>query len=171
MSKEFYIPKTVLEHHYERYRQGLTIHSRGCGTLFSDREWLELKQCIIHLANLRFAPALGNIQEIVTNYVNINEHEQEKLFFHYKGIRGCPGPGWLNNFMKNQNFSLNNTTKLCKTCYNATKNPFVIFHWFDLLEETLSKFGIGDRPDLLWNSDVSGLPHEPNVMATIPLVF
>ena len=93
MSKEFYIPKTVLEHHYERYRQGLTIHSRGCGTLFSDREWLELKQHIIHLANLRFAPALGNIQEIVTNYVNINEHEQEKLFFHYKGVRGCPGPG------------------------------------------------------------------------------
>ena len=63
LSKEFYIPKTLLAHHYERYRQGLTIHSRGHGTLFSDRERLELKQCIIDLANLGFAPTLGNIQE------------------------------------------------------------------------------------------------------------
>ena len=72
MSKEFNIPKTVLAHHYERYRQGSTIHSRGRGTVFSDREQLELKQCIIDLPDLGFAPALGNIQEIVTNYVNTN---------------------------------------------------------------------------------------------------
>ena len=116
--------------------------------MFSDREQLELKQCIIDLADLGFAPTLGDIQEIVTNYVNTNEHEQGKSVFHYKGVQGCPGPDWLNSFMKKQNLSLKNATKLCKARYNATKNPFVIFHWFDLLEETISKLGIGDRPDL-----------------------
>ena len=40
----------------------------------------------IDLADSGFAPALSNIQEIVTNYVNINEHEQGKSVFHYKGV-------------------------------------------------------------------------------------
>ena len=169
MAKEFNIPKTVLARHYERYRQGSTIHSRGRGTVFSDREQLELKQCIIDLADLGFAPTLGDIQEIVTNYVNTNEHEQGKSGFHYKGVRGCPGPDWLNNFMKKQNLSLKNATKLSKARYNATKNPFVIFDWFDLLEETIRKLGILDRPDLIWNSDESGLPHDPKKCKVVSL--
>ena len=33
------------------------------------------------------------------------------------------------------------------------KSPFVMFHWFHFLEETISSVGIRDRPDLIWNSD------------------
>ena len=154
MSKEFNFPKTVLVRHYEKYRQGPTIHSRVCGTALSDKEQLELKQYIIEFADIGFAPTPADIQEIVTNYVNTNEHEQGKSVFHYKGVQGCPGPDWLSNLMK-KNHSLKNATKLFKAHYNATKNSFVIFHWFDLVEETISKFGIGDRLDLIWNSDES----------------
>ena len=42
-SKKFNIPKTVLARHYERYRQGSAIYSRGRGTVFADREQLEFK--------------------------------------------------------------------------------------------------------------------------------
>ena len=64
-------------------------------------------------------------------------------------------------FHEKKNLSLKNATKLSKARYNATKNPFVIFHWFDLLEETIRKLGTVDRPDLTWNSNESGLPHDP----------
>ena len=165
MSKEFNIPKTVLACHYETYRQGSTIHSRSHGTV----SWKWVETMYIDLADSGFAPALSNIQEIVTNYVNTNENEQGKTVFHYKGVWGYPGPDWLNNFMKKQNLTLKNATKLCKACYNATKNPFVIFHWFDLLGETISKFGIEDRPDLIWNSDESGLPHKPKKSKVVSL--
>ena len=41
------------------------------------------------------------------------------------------------------------------------KNPFIVNHWFNILEETVKKLGIEDRSDLICNSDESGLPSEP----------
>ena len=70
--KEFNIPKIVLEGHYETCRQSSTIHSRGHGAGFSDRVEVEI---IIHLADLGLVPTFSDIQKIVTNYVNTNEHE------------------------------------------------------------------------------------------------
>ena len=38
-----------------------------------------------------------------------------------------PKPDWINSFMKRNNLSLKEATKLTIACYNATKNLFVIF--------------------------------------------
>ena len=58
--------------------------------------------------------------------------------------------------MKGQNLSLKNATKLLKPHQNATKNPFIINHWFDILEETIENLGLKERPDLIWNVDELG---------------
>ena len=63
-----------------------------------------------------------------------------------------PGTRLSSTFMKKQHLSFKNTTKLCKARYNATKNPFIVNHWFDILEETIKKLSIEGRPDLIWNS-------------------
>ena len=57
--------------------------------------------------------------------------------------------------------SLKNATKLSKPRQNATKNPFIINHWFDILEETIENLGLKEGQDLIWNADKSGVPHEP----------
>ena len=49
------------------------------------------------------------------------------------------------------------------------KNPLTVNHWFNILEETVKKLGIEDRPDLIWNSDESGLPSEPKKCKVISL--
>ena len=71
--------------------------------------------------------------------------------------------------MKKQNLSLKNATKLCKARYNAEKNPFIVNHCFHVLEETIKKLGIENRPDLFWNSNESGLPSEPRKSKVISL--
>ena len=63
--------------------------------------------------------------------------------------------------MTDQNLSLQHATKLCKARRNATKNPFIINHWYDLLEKTISNLQLENRPDLIWNVDEPGLPSEP----------
>ena len=60
-----------------------------------------------------------------------------------------------------QNLSLKHAAKLSKARRNATKNPFIIKHWYDLLEKTISNLQLENRPDLIWNVDESGLPSEP----------
>ena len=98
-----------------------------------------------------------------------NNHEKGLSTFHFKGVKGSPGPDWLIGFMKRQNLSLKQAIKLCKARRDATKNPFIIYHYFDILEETVKKLGIEDRPDLIWNSDESGLPHEPKKCRVVSL--
>ena len=150
-------------------KKGKTLSSRGFHSVFSESEALELKVCIVDLAKLGFAPAVNDVREIVTDYVNVNNHDWGKKIFKYKGEKGCAGPDWLNTFMKKQNLSLKNATKLCKARYNAEKNPFIVNHCFHVLEETIKKLGIENRPDLFWNSNESGLPSEPRKSKVISL--
>ena len=146
---------------------GLKLNKRGQKGVFTPDEELELKNCIVRLAQLGFAPTLSDIREIVTDYVNISEKEKAKKIFHYKNLKGSPGKDWISLFMKQQNLSLKNTTKLSKPCQNPTKNTFIINHWFDILEETIENLGLKERPDLI--VDESRVPQEPRKCKLVSL--
>ena len=150
-------------------KMGLKLNKRGQKGVFTPDEELELKNCIVRLAQLGFAPTLSDIREIVTDYVNINEKEKAQKTFHYKNLKGSLGKDWISLFMKQQNLSLKNATKLSKPCQNATKNPFIINHWFDILEESIENLGLKECPDLIWNVDESGVPHEPKKCKVVSL--
>ena len=168
MEKEFKIPKTVIQEHAACEKNGVEIKQRGRKGVFTPDKELELKNCIVTLARLGFAPTLSDIREIVTDYVNINEKEKAQKTFHYKNLKGSPGKDWTSLFMKRQNLSLKNA-KLSKPCQNATKNPFIINHWFDILEESIENLGLKECPDLIWNVDESGVPHEPKKCKVVSL--
>ena len=104
---------------------------------------------------------LRDVGELVESYVSSTEHEREQKYLKHDGQTGFPGPGWMTSYLKRNLLSLKEATKLSFPCYNATKNPFVIFHYFNILEEAIEKLKIKDRLDLIWNCDESGLPHEP----------
>ena len=118
-------------------KNGVEIKQRGRKEVFTPDEELELKNCIVTLGWLGFAPTLSDIREIVMDYVNINKKEKAQKTFHYKNLKVSPRKVWISLFIKQQNLSLKNATKLSKPCQNATKNPFNINHWFDILEETI----------------------------------
>ena len=46
-------------------------------------------------------------------------------------------------------------------CQDATKNPFVVYHYDDILEEAIERLNFKDKSHLIWNCDESGLLHEP----------
>ena len=169
LEKEFKILKTVLQENAAHEKNGAEIKQRGWKGVFTPDEELELKNCIVTLARLEFAPTLSDIREIVADYVNIDEKEKAQKTFHYKKLKGSPGKDWITLFMKRQNLSLKNATKLSKPCQNATKNPFIINHWFDILEESIENLGLKECPDLIWNVDESGVPHEPKKCKVVSL--
>ena len=70
--------------------------------------------------------------------------------------------------MKRNNLSLKGATKLSVAHYNATKNPFLIYQFCDILEKTLTQLGMKHRPGLVWNCDKSGLSHEPKKCKVTP---
>ena len=108
-----------------------------------------------------------DIGELVHSYVEHNDHQRAKKTLHFRGRLGYPGPGWIKQFMKKKNLSAKQATTLSSARYNATKNPFIIFHFYDLLEKTIKELNLEHRPDLIWNCDESGLPHEPSKLKII----
>ena len=98
---------------------------------------------------------------MVESYVAYNDQERAKKVFKYKGRIGYPGPDWVNKFIKNNGLSSKQATTLSAARYNATKNPFIIYHFYEILESKIKELGIENRGDLIWNCDESGLPHEP----------
>ena len=99
--------------------------------------------------------------QLVESYVQHNNHEKWKKVLKFKGRPGYPGPDWLKSFMDKNSLSLKEATKLSRAWYNATKNPFIIYNYFDLLEKTIHELGLQNRAELIWNCDESGLLHEP----------
>ena len=70
------------QRHENRYAKGLAMHSKGRTSIFTEGEKRELKDCIVDLADLGFAPTRQDIQEIVCNYVTTNNHEKGMSTFH-----------------------------------------------------------------------------------------
>ena len=63
--------------------------------------------------------------------------------------------------MDKNSLSLKEATKLSPTRYNATKNPFIIYNYFDLFEKTIHELDLQNHAELIWNCDESGLQNEP----------
>ena len=78
LSIEFNVPKTILQRHAAHQKKGKTLSSREQHSNFSESEALELKGCIIDLAELGFTPTVNDVREIVTDYVNVNNHDRGK---------------------------------------------------------------------------------------------
>ena len=141
--------------------RGINKKPQGCKSVFNQKENDDLKDCIELMAELGFLLTLKDVGDLVESHVSHTDHERAKKILKHKGRIGYPGPDWARKFMDNNNLSLKEATKLSVARYNATKNPFVINHFYDMLENVVKKLGIENRPDLIWNADESGMPHEP----------
>ena len=97
----------------------------------------QLKKCIVKLAEMGFAPSIKDVRDTVGSYVQYNDLADAKMRLQYKGNEGYPGPDWISLFLEKNNLSLKDDTKLNVARYNATKNPFIIYHYYDILEESI----------------------------------
>ena len=64
----------------------------------------------------------------------------------------------MRNFLKRNKLSLKQATKLSIVRHNATRNPFIVYNFYEIVAKALDDLEIGDRPDLIWNADEAGLP-------------
>lgn len=135
--------------------------------VFDDKEIADLVETIVTFATLGFGMTTRDIGELVESYVEHNNHRRGLTTFNYRGRKGYPGPDWINSFIASNNLSSKQATTLSTARYNATKNPFLIYGYYDLIADTVKNMGIENKPHLYWNCDESGLPHEPKKLKVV----
>ena len=163
LEDKYNIPKATLYRHYVKHKLGLPLwtETRGRKPVFNAEETKELTNVIINLAEIGFAPRTKDLAYLVESYVMHNDLDAAKRVFKHKGNVGRPGPEWVNKFIKDNTLSIKDATKLSVARHTATRNPFVIYHFYDLLEKTIKNLKLEKRPDLIWNLDESGMPYDP----------
>ena len=162
LQAKYNIPIATL-HRYIKKRENteLFVESRGRKPVLTKEAKKELKDVIPDLASLGFAPTLSGVTDLVKQYVIENDVTAANKVFNYNDVVGCPGPDWLSKFLKDEGLSLKDATKLSKERHNATRNPFIIYRFYDLLGKVVEDLLLDNRPDLIWNCDETGMPHEP----------
>ena len=72
-----------------------------------------------------------------------------------------PGRTWIKMFLKRNKLSLKKASMICISRKSNTANPFVIYDFYDKLENILN-----DNPEIksenIWNCDESGFPTDPS---------
>ena len=120
----------------------------GAPTYLSPEEEEELVHFLIGSAEIGYPKLVREVRTLVGAILSRNADSDV----------GCVSTGWWERFKKRHpNLSLRQGESLAYKRAIVT-NRDVIDKYFDLLEETISKNNLGDRPSCIFNCDESGMP-------------
>lgn len=151
-SKEFHVPYSTIYTHWKGVR-GVVKKGKGRTTALSSEQEAKLANGIKCLEKWGFGLSRKETLELVGRFVKDN-----KIKTPFKN--SIPGEDWFLAFKKRHKLSL----KLPQCVEFARKkatDPYVINGYFDLLESTLDRLDLRDKPTNIWNLDESSLSIDP----------
>ena len=107
------------------------------------------------MAELGFGPIMAELLSMVEEYIAANEIQTT-----FKN--GKPGYDWLSSFMKRQKLTLKKGGQMQIARKNVTSDPFVVYGFYEMLENEVKRLGIQDKPECFYNCDESGFPSDPS---------
>ena len=114
---------------------------------------IKLAKCISELCRLGFSVTVNEIFELVAEYLTANNIIVSK----FKNNK--PGKDWLNCFMNRHRLSLKKAEMMCLARKSATANPFIIFDFYEILENIISSKNLSAKQ--IWNCDESAFSSDP----------
>lgn len=104
----------------------------------------------------------GELKDIVQDFVS--EAKLETPF-----VNGQPGRDWLEGFLSRHPDIMPRKMEHLSSARASAEDPQVLNHWFELLDNTLTKAGVKDMLCQIFNADESGFVTDPKpqvVLAT-----
>lgn len=151
-SHRFAISEGGLRYRLQKLKAGEDLRTQGRKSAFTDEEEQRMASTIRTMCRLGFSLTSNELMSIVSDFVRKNNIQTP-----FKD--GRPGPDWLKLFMKRNALSLKKAEMISTARKSATSNPFVIYDFYDLLEELMEEHQF--EPDQIWNCDESGFPTDP----------
>lgn len=149
-SKQFKIDKSVLTR-----RRAYTVTTQGRKTCLSPEAERDLSEKIKIMAKWGFALTKKEILESVQTYCLENDIRNT-----FKN--GKPGDAWFRAFCKRHRLSQKKLEQLEKSRRMATSDPFIIYGFYQKLEETIHELNLEDCPGQIWNLDETSFSSDPS---------
>jgi hypothetical protein len=160
-AKQFAIPESTLRRHRNAQLGNQVLRPPGGIPSLPPSQEVELATLVKTAAEHGFAFSMEDIRVFVGKYVTSRWHEESELGHYlrthcrFTGPSRMPGRDWMERFMQVHHLSLKTPGRLEKVRKMAESNPFKIFHFYDILGDTISELQLADRPDCIWNLDES----------------
>ena len=113
-----------------------------------------LAHCLKTLSRSGFALTRDEVLNLVQTYVLRN-----RIKVPFKN--GRPGEDWWLKFKADHSLSIRKPEPL-EHSRKAQTNPFIIYGFFDLLEQTIERLGLENNPEQIWNCDETSFCHDPS---------
>nr|CAH7744755.1 unnamed protein product [Callosobruchus chinensis] len=107
------------------------------------------------MAKWGFPLTKDELKNVVCDYVTANG--LKTVFKNNK-----PGNDWFASFCNRRRLSLKKPENLETVRRNATKDPFIIYDFYDLLETEIEKLGLQDKPNHIFNLDETCFTFDPS---------
>lgn len=150
-AKHYNIDKSYLS----RRSNGGGIKKRGRKQVLSENLEQNLARCLKTMGQWGFGLSKEDAKNVVKEYV-----QQSGLETPFSS--GKPGNVWFKNFQKRNGLSLKKPEQLEACRRKATSDPYIIYEFYDLLEDIMNKYDLGDKPSHIYNLDESGFSSDPS---------
>lgn len=152
-SKTYHIPlNTIIDH--LKGRRGKKSKSFGRSTVLSTDYEKRLVEGLLKMEKYGFGLSRKEVLELVGQFVNSNN-----LQTPFKD--GVPGEDWFLGFCKRHKLSLKKPQSV-EVSRKKSCNPFTIHEYFTLLENTITKLGLQNKPENIWNLDETSFCTDPS---------
>lgn len=127
---------------------------------------IELAACLTTMAKWGFGLTREEVKVIVQMYVNANRNETSDIGDYLRRYNqfndGKPGDDWLKNFLQRFHLSVKIPSTLEKSRKKASKDPEIIYGFYDTVKNEVRRLNLESRPDCIWNVDETSLYHDPS---------
>nr|CAI5847916.1 unnamed protein product [Callosobruchus analis] len=139
------------------YRRLHNLHQgvQGRRTALSQSDEEALANSVKIMAKWGFPLTKDELKNVVCDYVTANG--LKTVFKNNK-----PGNDWFASFCNRHRLSLKTPENLETVRRNATKDPFIIYDFYDLLETEIEKLGLQDKPNHIFNLDETYFTFDPS---------
>lgn len=147
---EYKIDKSLLWRRVHNYN----MSKQGRKTVLSKEEEDDLAEKIKTMAKWGWALTRQEIRSVVHTYVvqnNINNNFKNN----------CPGKDWMQLFFQRNGLVAKKLEQLEKSRRQATSDPFIIYHFYEILEKTLTSLNLHDKPQQIFNLDETSFSTDP----------
>lgn len=149
-AKKYQIDKSVLS----RRRTGV-VTKQGRKTCLTPEMENDLSGKIKIMSKWGFALTKNEILNTIRAYV-----EENGLRTQFKNCR--PGNDWFRGFCKRNKLSQRKLEQLEKNRRKATSDPYIIYGFYDKLEQAIHDLNLTDKPTHIWNLDETSFSADPN---------
>lgn len=105
-----------------------------------------LAEHLVTMAKWGFALTRNDVMNVTKEYV-----EQNALTVPFK--ENMPGKYWFIHFCQRNRLSLKNMERLEKCRRRATSDPFIIYEFYDIVEQELKSLELLGKPENIYNLD------------------